>query len=110
MILQLTGGIKNRIASNATRQGVLGYCAQSPVPIGLDDPSSIKEVENLCIDLYNGSLKLTVGQGSQKPRTTMVVASNFPIENNHRCVHVIGILHSNIACVNIYVDFILTFL
>ena len=41
MILQLTGGIKNRIVSNATRQEVLGYCAQSPVPIGLDDPSPI---------------------------------------------------------------------
>ena len=84
MALQLTGGISNRLVTNATRPAILGYCAQSPFPIGIDDPSSVSLLETLCVDLYNGPQKLSVCQGATKPRTTMLVASNFPICSNHR--------------------------
>ena len=54
MALQLTGGISNRRVTNVTRPAILGYCAQSPFPIGIDR-SSMSLLETLFVDLYKGA-------------------------------------------------------
>ena len=68
MTLQVTGGICNRLVTNATRPAILSYCSQSPFPIGIDDPSSMSLLEALCVDLYNGAQKLSVSQGANIPQ------------------------------------------
>ena len=85
MVLEMSGGISERLVINVTRPAILGFCAAKlSVTIGLDDPSSLIMIKNLCVDLYNGAQKLSVCQGSAKPRTTMIVAANNSISNNHR--------------------------
>lgn len=84
MVLDVTGGADDRFITDTSRQGILKKCVVSSMPVGWDDPSKPRDVENLCIDLYNGATKVTVGSGSEQPRTTVMVTSNFAIERNHR--------------------------
>ena len=79
--LSLWGGSRMHFYSRATRELILQKCSQSTIPMGLDDPSSKKEVEQLVIDLFNGARSGNISRGERNPMTTVLITANFHLAN-----------------------------
>ena len=75
--LSLWGGQKSHFFSNTTRELVEQKCSQGTIPIGLDDPTSKKMVQQLVIDLFNGAISGSLSRGEKKPVTTVLITANF---------------------------------
>ena len=56
--------------------------ARQTVPIGLDDPQSVKKISELLIDLFGGAKNTSIRRGASKPLGTVLTSANFtPIES-----------------------------
>jgi len=75
--LATVGSYPNRLFCKGTKEKYLELCCQSSIPLGIDDPSFQKEIESLCIDLFNGAKSGSISRGEQTPCTTAVIAANF---------------------------------
>ena len=53
--------------------------ARQTVPIGLDDPQSVKNISELLkiIDLFRGAKNTSVKRGASKPLGTVLTSANF---------------------------------
>ena len=70
-------GSSNRLFSRGTKEKYLELCSESSFPIGIDDPSFQKDVDALCVDLFNGVKSGSITHGERLPITTAVLAANF---------------------------------
>lgn len=75
--LSIVGAHPNRFFSRATLEKLMDVCSKSSVPIGVDDPSFQKNIDSLCIDLFNGANSGNLSRGTQEPRTTAIISANF---------------------------------
>ena len=82
--LALVGSYPNRFFSRGTKEKYFELCCDSTVPIGIDDPSFQKDIDTLCIDLFNGAKSGSITRGEKKPYTTAVIAANFPTTSKER--------------------------
>ena len=71
-------GASNRFFSRRTKEKYLDLCCESTIPIGIDDPSFQKDIDSLCLDLFNGAKSGSISRGEKKPHTTAIIAANFP--------------------------------
>ena len=58
-------------------QKVLQLCSKGSLPIAIDHPESVKDVNRLIIDLYNGAQGGTKGSGVQIPTAGALISANF---------------------------------
>ena len=79
-------GAPDHIYSKVTSASIRTTLSQSSVPVGIDDPSSKKDAEEIVVQLYNGEAAHTVTHGMQKPRAGIVMTTNFPLDSTARCV------------------------
>lgn len=79
-------GAPDHIYSKVTSASIRATLSQSSVPVGIDDPSSKKDAEEIVVQLYNGEAVHTVTHGMQIPRAGIVMTSNFPLDSSARCV------------------------
>ena len=75
--LSIVGAHPNRFFSRATLEKLMDMCSKSSVPIGVDDPSFQKNIDSLCIDLFNGANSGNLSRGTQEPKTTAIISANF---------------------------------
>ena len=81
-----TLGASQHIYSKVTSASIRTTLSQSSVPVGIDDPSSKKEIEEIVVQLYNGEAVSTVTHGMQIPKAGLILTSNFPLNSSPRCV------------------------
>jgi hypothetical protein len=72
--LAVVSAYTDRFFSRGTKEKYLELCCKSTIPIGIDDPSVQKDIESLCLDLFNGAKSGSLRKGERKPSTTF-----FPI-------------------------------
>ena len=75
---------KKPFHSRGTKESFVSILARQTVPIGLDDPQSVKNISELCslIDLFGGAKNTSVKRGASKPLGTVLTSANFtPIES-----------------------------
>lgn len=72
-------GAPDHIYSKVTSASIRATLSQSSIPVGIDDPSSKKDAEEIAVQLYNGEAVHTVTHGMQIPRAGIVMTSNFPL-------------------------------
>ena len=75
-------GAPDHIYSKVTSASIRATLSQSSVPVGIDDPSSKKDAEEIAVQLYNGEAVHTVTHGMQIPRAGIVMTSNFPLDSS----------------------------
>ena len=75
--LSMLGAYPNRFFSRGTKEKYLELCSESTIPIGIDDPSVQKDVDSLCLDLFNGAKSGSIKRGERRPSTTAILAANF---------------------------------
>ena len=75
--LGLLGADDLRFFRQLSSSKALQLCAVTNLPLGLDDPDTKSNFCNLVMDLYNGARKGTMSSGEIKPRSGMVVSTNF---------------------------------
>lgn len=85
--LALVGSYPNRLFSRGTKQKYLELCSGSSFPIGIDDPSFQKDIDSLCVDLFNGAKSGSITRGERLPTTTAVIAANFATSASIRWVN-----------------------
>ena len=81
--LALVGG-SNRFFSRGTKEKYLDLCCNGTIPIGIDDPSFQKDIDVLCLDLFNGAKSGSISRGEKKPHTTAVIAANFTASSTEK--------------------------
>jgi hypothetical protein len=72
--LAVVSAYTDRFFSRGTKEKYFELCCKSTIPIGIDDPSVQKDIESLCLDLFNGAKSGSLRKGERKPSTTF-----FPI-------------------------------
>lgn len=77
-------GAPDNIYSKVTAASVRASLSRSSIPIGIDDPSSKKDAEEVAVQLYNGEAVHTVTHGMQIPRTGIIMTTNFPLDSSAR--------------------------
>ena len=82
--MALFGADKCNFFSKVTIQKVLQLCSKGTLPIAIDDPDSVKDVNRLIIDLYNGAQGGTKGSGVQTPTARAVISANFTATDRER--------------------------
>ena len=70
--LSLFGGQKNNFYSRGTKESLVSILARQTVPIGLDDPQSVKNISDLLIDLFGGAKNTSIRRGASKPLGTVL--------------------------------------
>ena len=75
--LSIIGAHPHRFYSRATLEKLLDISSKSSFPIGIDDPSFQKHIDNLCIDLFNGARSGNVSRGLTIPKSTAIITANF---------------------------------
>ena len=77
--LSLFGGQKKPFYSRGTKESFVSILARQTVPIGLDDPQSVKNISELLkiIDLFRGAKNTSVKRGASKPLGTVLTSANF---------------------------------
>ena len=77
--LSLFGGQKNKnnFYSRGTKESFVSILARQTVPIGLDDPQSVKKISELLIDLFGGAKNTSIRRGASKPLGTVLTSANF---------------------------------
>ena len=75
--LSLFGGQKNNFYSRRTKESFVSILARQTVPIGLDDPQSVKNISELLIDLFGGAKNTSIRRGASKPLGTVLTSANF---------------------------------
>ena len=76
--LGLLGADELRFFRELTPAKVNHLCSITNIPLGVDDPDSKGSFSKLIMDLYNGAKKGTISRGEVKPKSTVVISSNFP--------------------------------
>ena len=76
----------NFFKQRVTIQKVLQLCSKGTLPIAIDDPDSVKDVNRLIIDLYNGAQGGTKGSGVQTPTAGAVISANITATDRERCM------------------------
>ena len=75
---------KKPFYSRGTKESFVSILARQTVPIGSDDPQSVKNISELLkiIDLFRGAKNTSVKRGASKPLGTVLTSANFtPIES-----------------------------
>ena len=77
--LSLFGGQEKPFYSRGTKESFVSILARQTVPIGLDDPQSVKNISELLkiIDLFRGAKNTSVKRGASKPLGTVLTSANF---------------------------------
>ena len=79
--LGLLGADELRFFRELTPAKVSQLCSITSIPLGVDDPDSKNSFSKLIMDLYNGAKRGTISRGETKPKSTVVISSNFtPID------------------------------
>jgi hypothetical protein len=66
--------------------------SESTLPYGIDDPNlkgtktNFLDLNELIVDLYNGAKSANAHKGSQKPRSSPILATNFNLKNDSRYI------------------------
>ena len=70
---------KKPFYSRGTKESFVSILAWQTVPIGLDDPQSVKNISELLkiIDLFRGAKNTSVKRGASKPLGTVLTSANF---------------------------------
>ena len=84
--LALYGAQETHFYSKITKEKVLQICANTGIPVGVDDPQSRNEISRLMIDFYQGFMNSTVSRGAKKPSTTCMISANFTTLEQQRYV------------------------
>ena len=77
-------GASSRFFSRGTKEKYLDLCCNSTIPIGIDDPSFQKDIDVLCLDLFNGAKSGSISRGEKKPLTTAVIAANYTASSTEK--------------------------
>lgn len=75
--LSVVGAHNTRFFSRATLPKLIDVCSKSSIPIGVDDPSFQKHIDNLSIELFNGACNGNISRGLSVPTTTALISANF---------------------------------
>ena len=92
-MLLRTGSHSSAMYVKGTNAFFLERAAISSLPFAIDDPpkaksgSSALDVNDLIVDLYNGCKTANLRKGSLVPHSVPIVATNFSLIGDQRCVH-----------------------
>ena len=73
----LLGADELRFFRELTPAKVNHLCSITNIPLGVDDPDSKGSFSKLIMDLYNGAKKGTISRGEVKPKSTVVISSQW---------------------------------
>ena len=80
-------GAPENIYSKVTAASIRSTPSRSSLPVGVDDPSSKKDAEEVVVQLYNREAVYTVTHRMQIPRAGIIMTTNFPLDSSARCVY-----------------------
>ena len=75
--LAITGAHPARFSSKATLERYTQLCADSCLPLGIDDPKSKAAISDLTLALFNGAKGATIKRGEKAPSCMAVISDNF---------------------------------
>lgn len=81
--LSIVGAYPNRFFSCGTKEKYLELCSES---IGINDPSVQKDVDSLCLDLFNGAKSGSIARGERRSSSTAIIAANFSTTSKEKLV------------------------
>lgn len=79
--LALFGAHNQHMYQHCTLQYYTSRCSESPIPFGIDDPSHSKELGELLLSFFNGTMTANISQGSRRPQSSPIIAANFSLQD-----------------------------
>ena len=87
----------NLKGSKSTISAIVNCASHTTIPIVLDDISSQHAMEEMAVQFTGGATYSTVGSGTNKPKTSIIVTANHHFADSDRLVLAIQSLN-NLVC------------
>jgi len=81
--LALYGAHNKHVYQHCTLQYYTSRCSESSIPFGIDEPSHSKELGELMLSVFNGTMTGNITRGSHRPQLSPVIAANFSLQELH---------------------------
>jgi len=78
--LALYGTHNKHVYQHCTLQYYTSRCSESSIPFGIDDPSHLKELGELMLSVFNGTMTGNITRGSHRPQSSPVIADNYSLQ------------------------------